>query len=113
MQCLECRCRQAFVHHVRVLLAGGYMKNSKFAELDTLSNKMYVQLYMFGAFVVNRVSQHIDRGYIITIRHRSLGNATMELSQQLLEPDALGRSVGDIAVFSFRARPRHCRLPLG
>jgi hypothetical protein len=53
---LERRCRQAFGHHVRVLLAGGYMKNSEFAKLDTLSNKMYVQLYMFGAFVVNRVS---------------------------------------------------------
>jgi hypothetical protein len=89
------------------------MKNSEFAKLDTLSNKMYVQLYMFGAFVVNRVSQHIDRGYIITICHGSLVNAAMELAQQLLEPDALGRSVGDNAVFSFCARTRHCQLPLG
>ena len=57
------------------------MKNTKITELDTLMNKMNVQLNVFGPFVVDRVSRHIHRRDIITICNSSLVNAAVKLTK--------------------------------
>lgn len=57
------------------------MKNTKITELDTLTNKMNVQLNVFGPFVVDQVSRHIHRIDIITICNSSLVNVAVKLTK--------------------------------
>jgi hypothetical protein len=57
------------------------MKNTKITELDTFSHKMYVQLDVFGAFVVDWVCRHVHRRYIVTVRDRSFVNVAVKLTK--------------------------------
>jgi len=48
-------------------------------ELDTLSNKMNVQLYVLGAFVKDSIGGHIHSGDVVAIGDGRLGDAALEL----------------------------------
>jgi hypothetical protein len=81
------------------------VKNTKLAELDFLTDKMDVQLYMFGAAVVDWVRRHVHRRDVVTVHHRSFGNDDMELAQQLSKPAAFSDDVGDGAILGLRTGP--------
>ena len=43
------------------------MKNTQLAEGNLLAHKMCVELDVFCASVVNRVSRHVDRGDVVAL----------------------------------------------
>jgi len=66
-----------------------------------------VKLYVLRPLVMNEIGGHVDSRHIVTICHGLLGDAAMELAEQLTEPDAFGRRVGHGVVFCLGARSRH------
>ena len=55
------------------------MEHAKITELDTLSNKMNVQLYVLVAFVKHSIGGHIHSGDVVAIGDGRIGDAALEL----------------------------------
>jgi hypothetical protein len=49
------------------------VKNAKVTQSHTLTNKMKVNLHMFGVLVLNRVGGHVDSTDVVTVNQ---GGAT-------------------------------------
>jgi hypothetical protein len=43
------------------------MKNSDFSQSNLLTDKVYVDLNVFGTSMLNRVGGHVDGGHIVTV----------------------------------------------
>jgi hypothetical protein len=77
---LEGRGRKTLHHHIGELLIGGYMENTNTTKSDVLPNEVNVELDMLRPAMMNRISREVDRGDIVTVDNRGLGN----LAEQLL-----------------------------
>ena len=88
------------------------MKNTQLAEGNLFAHKMYVELYVFCAAVMNRVSRHVDRGDVVAEHHARFGHGNGELCQELAKPAAFGDGIGDGAVLRLRAGARDGVLAL-
>jgi hypothetical protein len=89
------------------------MMNAELAQLNAFPDEVNVQLDVLGALVMNWIRRHVDGGDVVAEYYRDLRDGTVELAEELSEPDAFGRGVRHSAVFRFRARSRHGGLSPG
>ena len=75
------------------------MKNSHLAKSHLLSNKVYINLDVFSATVLNWVACHVDCGYVVTIDNGGALKWTMKLKKKLPNPNCFSDSVRHCSVF--------------
>jgi hypothetical protein len=101
-KCIERRCQETLCHHVSELFGCWNMKNTELAQLNAISDEMNVQLDVLRSLVMDQVRRHVNRRNVVA--DRRLGNGTVQLAEELPEPNAFGRGIRHGAVLSFRAR---------
>jgi hypothetical protein len=74
--------------------------------MATLSNKMKINLHMFGALMLNGVGGEVHGVDVVVVDESAPRRWTLELMEQLAQPGGLSHAVGDGAVLGFRAGPR-------
>jgi hypothetical protein len=79
----------------------------------TLSDKMKINLHMFGALMLNGVGEEVHNTDVVAVDESASRRRSLELMEQLVQPGGLSHAVGDSAVLGFRAGPRDDRLSLG
>ena len=52
------------------------MQNSNTIKCDVLPNEVNVELDMLSPWVMNRVGSEVDRGEVVAVDKRGLGNLT-------------------------------------
>jgi len=63
--------------------------------------KVYVQLDVFGAPVMNGVARHVHGGDVVAVSNGRRRNFAVQLSEQVTKPGALRDSIGDGVVLRF------------
>jgi hypothetical protein len=81
--------------------------------MTTLSDKMKINLHMFGALMLNGVGGDVHDVDVVVVDESALRRWTLELMEQLAQPGGLSHTVSDGTVLGFRAGPRDDRLSLG
>ena len=81
------------------------MKDTQLAESNLLAYKMYVELDVFGATVMNWVSRHVDRGDVVAVDHGGFVQRGVEFTEELTKPAAFYDGIGDGAILRLRAGP--------
>ena len=89
------------------------MKHSNNASSNQITNKMYVNLYVFSALVLNWVRGHVNRANIVTVDNHGFGGRTPKLTKQVRNPTRLNNSVGDAAILCLNTRLRDNPLSFG
>jgi hypothetical protein len=79
---------------------------------DSLSDKIKINLHMFGALMLNGVGGEVHNAVVVTVDESALRRRTLELMEQLVQPGGLSYAVGDGTVLGFCAGPRDDRLSL-
>jgi hypothetical protein len=79
---------------------------------DSLSEKIKINLHMFGALILNGVGGEVHDADIVIVDESALRRQTLELMEQLAHPSGLSHTVGDGAVLGFHAGLRDGRLSL-
>jgi hypothetical protein len=82
-------------------------------DCDSLSDKMKINLYMYGALMLNGVGGEVHGADVVTVDESAPRRRTLELMEQLAQPGCLSHAVGDGAVLGFRTVLRDDRLSLG
>jgi hypothetical protein len=54
------------------------MKNTDLPQGDLLVNKVYINLYMLGGLMLNRIPGHLDSPDVVTINNSSLLDGMMK-----------------------------------
>jgi hypothetical protein len=80
---------------------------------DSLSNKMKINLHMFGVLMLNGVGGEVHNADVVAVDESAPRRQTLELMEQLAQPGGLSHIVGDGVVLDFRAGPRDDCLSLG
>jgi hypothetical protein len=88
------------------------MEYADLTDGDSLSDKMKINLHMFGVLMLNRVGGEVHGADIVTVDESAPRRQTLELMKQLAQPGGLSHVVGNGAVLGFRAGPRDDRLSL-
>jgi hypothetical protein len=91
------------------------MEYADLTDGDSLSDKMKINLHMFGALMLNGIGGEIHGADVVVVYDSASRRWTLELMEQLAQPGGLSHAVGDSdgAVLGFRAGPRDDRLSLG
>jgi hypothetical protein len=91
-------------------------RNMEYANLtndDSLSDKIKINLHMFGALMLNGVGGEVHGTDIVAVDESALRRRTLELMEQLAQPGGLNHIIGDGVVLGFCAGPRYDRLSFG
>jgi hypothetical protein len=89
------------------------MEYADLTDGDSLSNKMKIDLQMFGALMLNGVGGEVYGAVVVAVDESAPRRRTLELMEHLAQLGGLSHAVGDSAVLGFRAGPRDDRLSLG
>jgi hypothetical protein len=89
------------------------MEYADLTDDDSLSDKMKINLHMFGALMLNGVGGEVHGADVVAVDESVPRRRTLELMEQLAQPGGLSHAVGDGVVLGFRAEPRNDRLSLG
>jgi len=65
--------------------ATGNLQNTKLSECGLLPHKVNIQLNVLREPVMDRVARHVDAGDVVAVGHRCLGDAAVELTEQMPE----------------------------
>jgi hypothetical protein len=95
----ECLHGESLGHDVGVLLPGQNVEYTELTGLHPFTDEVDVKFDVLRALVMDRILGHVNGQHIVTERHSSLQDGEVELAEELPEPDALGCSIGDGAVF--------------
>jgi hypothetical protein len=68
------------------LISGRDMNDVKQSLLQFFAYKMAVKLYMFGAFMMNRIRGNIGSRFVVSIQQGRLGVWNMKIGQQINQP---------------------------
>jgi hypothetical protein len=80
---------------------------------DSLSDKMKINLQMFGALMLNGVGGEVYGVVVVAVDESAPRRRTLELMEQLAQLGGLSHAIGDSAALGFRTGPRDDRLSLG
>jgi hypothetical protein len=80
---------------------------------DSLSNKIKINLHMFGVLMLNGVDREVHGVDVVAVDESAPRRQTLELMEQLAQPGGFSHAVGDGAVLGFHAGPIDDRLSLG
>ena len=89
------------------------MKHTNLTKGHLLSNKMNVDLDVFGTAVLNRVGGHVHCADIITKNDHGSRQGVMKLCKKLTNPAALCNSVSHITILRLSTRSGNRGLSLG
>jgi hypothetical protein len=89
------------------------MEYKDLTDGDSLTDKMKINLHMFGVLMLNGVGEEVHGADVVTVDESAPRRRTLELMEQLAQPGGLSHAVGDDAVLGFRAGPRDDHLSLG
>jgi hypothetical protein len=89
------------------------MEYADLTDGDSLSNKMKINLHMFGVLMLNGVGGEVHDADVVIVDESAPRMRTLELMEQLAQLGGLSHAVGDGMVLGFRAGPRDDRLSLG
>jgi hypothetical protein len=81
-------------------------RNMEYADLtdgDSLSDKMKINLHMFGVLMLNGVGGEVHGAGVVAVDESAPRRRTLELMEQLAQPGGLSHAVGDDAVLGFHA----------
>jgi hypothetical protein len=84
-----------------------------FAEGDTLTNEVDVDLNVLGAAMLHWIGRHVDGGDVVIVDKCSRGKRMMELLKKLTKLAALSHRMGDGLVLGFSTGARDGGLMLG
>jgi hypothetical protein len=88
------------------------MEYTDLTDGNSLSDKMKINIHMFGALMLNGVGGEVHGADVIAVDESATRRRTLELMEQLTQPSGLSHAVGDGAVLDFRAEPRDDRMSL-
>jgi hypothetical protein len=77
--------------------------------MATLSDKIKINLHIFGALMLNKVGEDVHDTDVVIVDESAPRRRTLELTEQLMQPGGLSYAVGDGTVLGFCARPRDDR----
>ena len=97
------RRRQTFRHDVDKLFTCWNVEDAQFAQLNSFSDKMNVELNVLGVLVVNGIRGLVYCGYVVAEHNRRLVDATMEFAEQLSQPNAFRGCVRHRPILGLRA----------
>jgi hypothetical protein len=86
------------------------MVNTKLAKSDAFANQMNVNLNVLCPLMVHWVGRHVHGRDVVAEGHRHAVDGAVQLAEELLEPNAFGRSIGHCMVFGLHPGARHRRL---
>lgn len=89
------------------------MENTDVTSGNALPNKVEINLYMFGALMLNGVRGHVDGADIVIVDESSVAQRGAKLENKLAQPDHLSNCIGDSSVFGLGTGAGDCILPLG
>jgi hypothetical protein len=89
------------------------VKNSNVTESNLLVNKVYVQLDVLCATMMNRVGGEVDSGDIVAEDDSGLVNRIGKLREKLTKPSALSNCIGHSTILILSTRSGDDGLALG
>jgi hypothetical protein len=89
------------------------MEYTDLTDGDFLSDKMKINLHMFGALMLNGVGEEVHNADVVAVDESASRRRTLKLMEQLVQPGGLSHAFGDGLVLGFRVGPRDDRLSLG
>ena len=89
------------------------MQHSNLSQGHLLTNKVDINLNVFGATVMDRISCHVNCANIITIDNGSTREWHVKLLKQLAQPTTFCHSMCNSSVLSFSTRARDGGLAFG
>ena len=71
------------------------MKYTELTQLNLLADKVNIELNVFGALVLHRISREIGGRHVVTEDHSSLRKRNPKLTKKMTEPTSLRNNIGD------------------
>jgi hypothetical protein len=79
------------------------MQDTKITNCNSLSDKVEVDLNVFGALMLNWVGGHIDGTDVVTKHQCGTAKRGVQFLEKLTQPGGLGNSIGHRAILDFSA----------
>jgi hypothetical protein len=89
------------------------MQNADVPQRNTISNKMKVDLNVFGALVLDWIRGHVHNTNIIAEDNCSTRQGSVELLEKLAEPTSFSNGFGNASILRFSAGTGDGMLTLG
>jgi hypothetical protein len=89
------------------------MQHLELAKCDLLTNKMDVELDMFGPPMVHGVLGEVNSRHVVAVDDCDLVDEDVKFAKKISEPATLCSRIGDRPVLCLCARTRDCGLALG
>ena len=89
------------------------MKNANITNRNPIPYEVKVNLHMFRALMLNRVSREVNYTNIVAINQSRLRKQAVELLEKLSKPGGLSNSIGDSTILSLYTGARDDRLAFG
>jgi hypothetical protein len=80
---------------------------------NLLSDKMKINLHMLRALILNGVGGEVHSADVVAVDESAARWRSLELMQELAQPDGLSHTIGDGTVLGFDAGAGDDSLPLG
>ena len=84
---------------------GTWRTRSSIAGLHPFLTEVDVEFDVLRSLVMDRIRGHVDSRDVVAERHRSFEDGGVKLTEELSQPYAFGRGIGDSAVLCLGARP--------
>jgi hypothetical protein len=88
------------------------MEDADLTDGNLLSDEMEINLHMLRALMLNGVGGEVHGADVVTVDESATRWRSLELMQELPQPDGLNHTIGDGTVLSFGAGAGHDSLPL-
>jgi hypothetical protein len=88
------------------------MEDADLTDDNLLSDEMEINLHMLRALMLNGVGGELHGADVVTVDESATRWRSLELMQELLQPDGLSHTISDGTVLSFGAGAGHDSLPL-
>jgi hypothetical protein len=89
------------------------MEDADLADNNILSDKMKINLHMFGALMLNGVGKEVHDADVVAVDRSAARWWSQELIQELAQPGGLSHIIGDDTVLGFDAGAGDDILSLG
>jgi hypothetical protein len=97
------RSRQTLREDVHELGGHRNVQDANITDGNMFSDEVNVDLDMLRTLVLNRVGGGVDDAYVVTVDESALGQRSMELLEELLEPTSFSHAVGPGTIHSLGA----------
>lgn len=89
------------------------MENTNLTNSNHVTDKIHINLNMFGSLMLNRVGRQIDGTNIITVDKSGSRKRKMQLTKKVTKPCSLSYDISNTPVLGFDTRTGDGVLSLG